>query len=330
MGAREYSGDAALTKVARCLLKAKRILLTTHLEPDGDGIGGMLALAGLLTPMGKHVTLYSSDPIPYNLHFLPGSHQIRTTLPEKASFDATCIIDTFSFSMVGPLPPRKRLGTLLQIDHHKTQELTPDAALLDPKSSSVGELIYRLSFALGAPISREVAKHIYCAIFCDTGSFRYAKTTPEALRVAADMVERGADPWEMTANIHESHPVSRNRLLGEALRTLTLSDDGRCAAICLTRDMYEKTGANDALTDGFINFARGVAGVEVAVQLSEVQQEVFQVAFRSRGRVDVSRIAAAFGGGGKKNAAGCRLEGEPNAILQRIFDEATRHVCYDS
>jgi phosphoesterase RecJ-like protein len=310
--------------IANHLRSSQKVLLTTHLAPDGDGIGGILALGALLEQLGKEVTLYSSDPVPYYFRFLYGAEKVIDSLPEGASFDATCILDTYSLSLVGPLPPREKLGCLIQIDHHKTRDFAPDMALVDPKSSSVGELVYRISGELGTEVTKEIAKCIYCSIFCDTGSFRYGKTTPEAMRVAADMLEKGVDPWEMTTNIHENHPPSRNRLLGEALRTLTISEDGCCAAIWLTQEMIEQTGATSELTDGFINYARGITGVEVAVQLFEVKPQMYQVSFRSRGKVNVSQIAATFGGGGKKNAAGCRIEGTPETVLQKIFQEAQR------
>lgn len=311
--------EGAVERVAEILRSARRVLLTTHLSPDGDGVGGVLALALLLRSRGVEVLAYLRDPVPYNLNFLPGREQIVHEIPETARFDATCVLDTNAEALIGALPPRERLGTVVLIDHHRKQEPFADVAFIDPESASVGEMLYRLAKKLPARLTRDIAKNIYCSIFCDTGGFRYSSTNPMAFRVAAEMLELGVDAWEMTSHLQESHPAARQHLLGEVLRTLTLSDDGRCAAIFLSREMFSRWGASEELTDGFINFARGIAGVEVAVQFLEREPGGYQVSFRSRGRVDVSQIARALGGGGKRRAAGCRLEGQPAALLTRVF-----------
>lgn len=315
----------AASRVIDTLRASQHVLISSHTEPDGDAVGGVLALGAILKALGKNVTLYLHDPVPFNLRFLPGAREIVSSLPPEASFDTTCIIDTNALEKVGPaLPPRERLGVMVLIDHHQQQSPFADVSWVEPQSASVGELMYYLARKLSVEITLDIARCIYCAIFCDTGSFRYSCTNPTALRVAAEMVERGVDPWEMTAQIHESNPLSRHLLLGEVLRTLTLSPDGRCAAILITREMLKKTGATEDVTDGFINFARGINGVEVAVQLHELERDIYQVGFRSRGRVDVSLIARSLGGGGHKNAAGCRLVGSPELILKRIFEETSK------
>lgn len=326
MDGQDARPQASADQIAVLLRGARRVLLTTHTAPDGDGVGGCLALAGLLRGLGKEVTVYLQDPLPHNLRFLPGADTVVHD-PPADPFDVSCALDTPTLDALGPrLPPREQLGTFVSIDHHRRATPFADLTWNCPDSASVGELVRELAAALPAEITREIATCIYCSIFCDTGSFRYSRTNPTAMRVAAEMLERGVDPWEMTVHIHESHPASRNRLLGEVLRTLTLSEDGRCAAILITRDMFARTGGDEALTDGFINFARGIEGVEVAIQLCEVGDDLYRVGFRSRGKVDVSQIASVLGGGGKRNAAGCYLAGPGSEVLAKVFSAAAKRT----
>jgi phosphoesterase RecJ-like protein len=316
-----------VAQLADHFLRAQHILLTTHTTPDGDGIGGSLGLAQILRSLGKNVTVYLQDPVPYNLRFLPGADTITHQVPDGASFDLTCSLDAPNLAALGSkLPARPTLGLFVSIDHHRRAEPFADLTWNRPDSASVGELVYQLAQTLGVEVTRDIATCLYCAIFCDTGGFRYSRTNPHAMRVAAELLERGVDPWEITVHIQESHPASRNLLLGEVLRTLTLSPDGRCAAITITREMFERTGGSEALTDGFINFARGIEGVEVAIQLIEVDDESYRIGFRSRGRVDVSQVAGLLGGGGKKNAAGCQLCGTHGEILSRVFSAVAQVV----
>lgn len=327
LSARTDRHEDALPLVCDALAAARRILCVIHAGPDGDAAGSSLGLALALSEMGKDVTVFCHTGVPYNLGFLPGLSRVVDKVPEDAAFDATTVCDVGASHRIGPgLPERARLGTLLNIDHHLSCDDFGDVNYVDADAAAVGVLVARILKRMGHAPSPAVATNLYTSLLTDTGSFRYSSTNPEALRVAADMVAAGADPWEVSSAIYEQNPVERLHLLREALGTLSVSDDGLFASLTITHAMTQAIGARKELSDGFINFARGIRGVEVACQLTEPAPgtgEPWTLSFRSRGKVNVARVAQRFDGGGHHNAAGGRILGDRDEILRRI-SEAVR------
>jgi phosphoesterase RecJ-like protein len=208
------------------------------------------------------------------------------------------------------------------VDHHRTWD--PDFAdvyLRDERAAATGVLLFELAKRLGI-MTPDIAMALYCCIVTDTGSFRYANTTAATLHIAAELIDTGLDPWMMTSHIYESHPKQRVALLGEVLNTLRVSPCGRLAFLRIDHSMLERHQASESLTDGFINYARGIDGVEVATLLrgGGGAEEEWRVSFRSRGAVDVSGLAAKFGGGGHHHAAGCSMTG----TFDDVEDQLTR------
>jgi phosphoesterase RecJ-like protein len=185
-------------------------------------------------------------------------------------------------------------------------------------------LIYRLLAPLRLECTLPLAEGLYCSILSDTGSFRYQNTNSEALEIAAALLRTGVDPWRVASSLYETRPIGELQLLSKALQTLRLSADGRAAALMVDGQMLEETGCTTDQVDGFINFARGIEGTEVALLLRPIGRMV-RVSMRSRGNVDVSTIAAEFGGGGHHNASGCRIQGEADQITEMLFAAVTKH-----
>ena len=180
--------------------------------------------------LGREVTVYNPDELPYNFKFLRGADQVARSLPRDAAYDLTVVTDAGAFDRLGPdVPPRPRCGTVLNLDHHITTEPFGDINYVDPHAASVGILAYKIIEGLKHPLSHEAAECIYASILADTGSFRYSSTDPECFRIAARLLEAGVDPWEMTVRVYEQQPLARMRLLAEALarrRHASLRDDG--------------------------------------------------------------------------------------------------------
>jgi phosphoesterase RecJ-like protein len=168
-------------------------------------------------------------------------------------------------------------------------------------------------------VDLDTALGIYTAVITDTGSFRYSNASQEAFTVAGEMVASGVNAWSIAEKLYESQPHKRLELLALALATLTVSPHGDVAAITVTLDMYAKTGTDAELTDGFINYPRSIRGVEVAVFFREIKPGLFKVGFRSKGKVNVSALAAKFGGGGHHNAAGCTISGLLGEVREQVF-----------
>lgn len=298
----------------------RSFLITTHENPDGDAVGSSLALAGYLKRLGKDVTVHFCDPVPELYRFLPLADSVRQDLPDQ-DFDVCFVLDVGEFRRAGKLVNDcRRIGMFINIDHHLTCDRFGTINYIDSAAAASGVLVYRLIKAAGHDIDYDTALALYTSIITDTGSFRYSNANPEAFAIAGELVATGINTWSIAEKLYESQPRQRLELLALALSTLSFSTNGDCASITVTLDMYEKVGACAELTDGFVNYPRSIRGVEVAVFFREIQPHLFKVGFRSKGKIDVSRLAAAFGGGGHHNAAGCTLTGDLAEVRRRVFD----------
>ena len=298
--------------------RAQRVVVAGHVDPDGDALGSCLAWALVLRKLGKEVIVYNRDPVPYTYKFLPGSEMLVNQLPQQA--DLLCLLDCSEFSRAGSeLENWRGYNRSLCIDHHLTTDCKADINLVYPQACATGELIYELILCLDPGFRDDVAINLYTAILTDTGSFRYSNATPSSFAIAGELVARGVDPWEITQAVFESQPLGRIRLIGRVLESLRLSASGRVAAVAVSEAVFQETGTNSEYTDGLVNYPRSIAGVEVAFLARETGPGQYKLSFRSRGKVNVARLAAEFGGGGHHNAAGCRLEGELPELIDRVF-----------
>ncbi len=299
-------------------------LVTTHEGPDGDAVGSSLALGCYLRRLGKDVTVYLSDPVPDLYAFLPQAGSVVHAIPDR-SFDACFVLDVGEFRRAGKeLGSFAKVGKFVNIDHHLLCERFGAINLIDAEAAATGVLIHRIIRAAGHEVDYETALCIYTAVITDTGSFRYSNANQDAFTVAGEMVACGVNAWFVAERLYESQPAKRLELLALALATLTVSPKGDVASITVMLDMYEKTGTNAELTDGFINYPRSIRGVEVAVFFREVKPGSFKVGFRSKGKVNVSALAAKFGGGGHHNAAGCNIDGPLEEIRRQVFSHLAR------
>lgn len=306
--------------IADALASCATVLISVHRSPDGDALGSQLALMLALEKLGKRVSVHNLDPVPEIYRFLPQTARITSGAAPAGSFDGFVVLDAD--------PPRTGLfdgkypaRSLINIDHHVTNPLEWPLTWLDAQASATGEMIYRLIGRLGVPVDRDIALCLYTAIFTDTGSFRYSNTTSEAMKIAAALLEAGADPWLVTENVYESFAYRRLKLLGSVLSGMERSGDGSIAWVTVTDELYRMTGATSEDTENFVNFVRSVKGVEVAVLFRQTGGRQFKVSLRSKGRVDLSSLAQSLGGGGHKNAAGCTLDGSLEEVRGRVIAE---------
>ncbi len=307
--------------IVKAISDGQRFLLTGHRHPDGDSLGAVTGLYGVLKALGKEAVIFNDAPLPEQFHFLPYAELTQTSIAPDDRFDVTILCDCGSANRAGhgfPSSPEQR-GTFVVIDHHQTSEMEGDVIYNDPSAAAVGMLIYELAQALDVTITQDIAKSLYTAILSDTGSFRYDKTNPHVLRVAADLLETGIKPWDISSALYESAPIARQRLLARTLDTLDILADGKLATIHITSDMFDATGALPHMTDGFINFARGIKGVEVAVMFRK-QEGGWKLSFRSRGRINVADVASQLGGGGHRNAAGTFLNGSLEDVKESVCE----------
>ena len=298
----------AMEEVTRLMASAEKFLVMSHRNPDGDALGSALAVRHLLAAQGKKATVWIPDEVPSYYRFLEGADEIVRSLPAAEVFDATIVVDTADPALLAePLPPRETSGTVAIIDHHATGKAWGDIYLNIP-AAAVGEIIFDLARAMSADLSVGFAECVYTAVMTDTGSFHYSSTTPKVMRLAADCMELGVLPWKMAMNVYETFPQGRLGLLSDVLSTLVVDLDGRFATATASLDMLARHGLGPDALEDFVNFPRGIEGVEVAALIRERGDGAIRVSLRSRGRVDVSLVALHFGGGGHHDAAGCTLK----------------------
>lgn len=313
-------------RIARILLKTRSILIASHIQPDGDALGALLGMGLALEAAEKEVFMYNPGPIPKNLSFLPGIEKIHAELPEKTELPETLVfLDCGAADRVPLLMGRfSDFSHIINLDHHPSNTDFGTENLVDEKASSTTVLVYRVLREMGISIPQNAAVSLYTGIFTDTGSFRFANTNAESFAIAEDLLRLGVEPKSVAESIEAGYPFSQMKLLRKILGTLSLSPDGKMAAMELDLEMLKETGADDTESAGFINYGRNIAGVELAVLIKETAKKnaegktLYKVSLRGNGLVDTTLIALPHGGGGHKAASGFTTDMEPEKILPML------------
>ncbi len=311
------------TRIKELTDKGETFLITTHIDPDGDAVGSAMATYFALVAAGKKAHVYLKDNVPYRYSFLPQPPEIEHKVPE-AKFDGIFVVDCGNFFRVGEgYEKLKGKGTLVNIDHHDTNEAFGELNVIDERASSTAEILYLIFKSLNVPFDYNIAANIYTAVLTDTGSFNYENTNSRAFLICEEMTRFGVSPAYVAGQVYESHPKERYHLLCLVLSTLQTYSNDRVAVAGVTKEMFEKTGTNREYTDGFVEMIREIKGTEVACFLREIGPGRYKVSMRSRGRVNVASVASTFGGGGHKNAAGCVIEGSLEEAKSKLVGAFT-------
>jgi phosphoesterase RecJ-like protein len=312
--------QAALERACEVLRAARRILLTTHRRPDGDGTGSMAGLASILRAAGKTAVIYSVDPIARRYKWLPLVSTTVHTIPFDERFDCTVVVDCADISLLGDtLPPPEVCGQLITLDHHASGHPFGDLPVSDPSAAAVGVLVFRIAQHIGWPITVEAAVPLYVSLISDTGGFRHANTNAEALHVGSELIRLGVVPATIAASLEERPSPGKLRLLGSVLSTLELQCAGRVGVLSVTTDMVEGARASWEDIEGMVNWARNADGVQIGVLLTTAKGGGVRVSMRSRSeRVDVGKVCMSLGGGGHPGAGGCHLEGDLASTKERV------------
>ncbi len=297
-----------LSQVVELIEKKQNFAITTHVRPDGDGIGSSLGLYWLLNSLGKNAEVILRDTVPGSYRQLPGADGIRQVAEVNGKYDAVFVIECSDVTRPGINNLENQFT--VNIDHHATSEHFGTVNWIDSTASAVGEMIYNLCKAIGGRISKEIAECVYMALVTDTGSFHFPNTTDRTLKVASELVKAGAKPSVISEAVYNNYSWSRIELMRRVLETVRRDKTGCVAWMRQTLEMVEKSGAVDGDNSGFVNMPLVAKEVEAAVYMREVQPGAYRVSLRSKGDLNVARIAEKFGGGGHKNAAGCRVTGD--------------------
>ena len=319
----------SFTAARRLVDGARKIVLTTHVQPDGDGLGSEVAFARWLRSEGKDVTILNPNPTPRRLAFFheifpAEGFQADRAAELLAGADLLVVLDISVPGRLGPLqgPVGEHRPPTLIIDHHAGAATIEGVDVRDEQAAATGEIVYRMLTAWGAEIEPPVATALYAAIAYDTGGFRYANTRVTTHEIAADLLRLGADMALVHRHLFESMTPARVRLLAHVLSSFELSAGGRVASAILPRATLKGFGAEPDDVDGAVEALRSIEGVVMAVVVREVRDGATKVSFRSRGDADVNAFARGFGGGGHKNASGAYFEEPLVQVAARVIPAA--------
>jgi phosphoesterase RecJ-like protein len=303
-------------------------LVAGHIRPDCDVLGSQIALGLALQGLGKNVEIWNSDGVPSAYSFLPQQELVRRPPPEKHAFDVVVAVDTANYERLGIV--RDRISShkiLINIDHHGSNPRYGDLNWIEPKAAASGELVYGLLRANAWAITPSIAANLLAAISTDTGSFQYPSTTPQSLRIAASLMEAGANLGELSRLCYSSYPVRRVRLLQAVLGTLKLVSNERIGILWLTPELYQQAGARREDSEGLIDHIRGINTLLIAMVFEQIEENCIRISLRSKSdTISVDSIARQFGGGGHPMAAGVTIKGEASNVEAMVVKAATEAI----
>jgi len=304
-----------LEDVLRQIGQRERFVLTSHARPDGDAIGSALACCQVLRAMGKHADVVLHDGVPRIYRSLPFADQVVQSNRVTHGYEAAIILECDSIH-------RTRLEGLenqflISIDHHVSGRPFADVNWIDPHAVATAEMVFRLAREAGVKFSPEIATCLYTALMTDTGSFMFQGTNENTFALARELVLAGADPAHCARGIYFAHSIAKLRLLGEALRNLQV--EGHIGYVWVTQKQMERSDAKEEDCEGLVNYVLSIAGIEVAAFFRELADGRYRVSLRSKGKIDVARVAESFGGGGHECASGCSLDGPLAEAVRQVM-----------
>ncbi len=312
------SKDSSYAQVVKLIKDHNSFLITTHVNPDGDGLGAESALFAALRKLGKKVQVVNHDPLPYKFDFLAFTpfYQASDIIPDH---EVCFVLDAGDFSRIREGVQRKEFTTLVNIDHHYSNDRYGNYNLVVPEAAATGEVVYELIKAMKVKVDKDIAQGIYTSIVTDTGRFRYPSTTPRIFRLAADLEEAGANVSQISESIFGDISKEALELTRLALASIHTTDKGAIGTMTLTLGDFIKSKASDDDTENLINLVRNLDTVQIAAFLKERSDGRIKLSLRSKNGINVANVAKLFGGGGHSYAAGAVLEGPLDKALKAVL-----------
>ncbi len=327
---------ARAREFAAALKPGQRVCITTHVNPDGDGLGSEVGMVHLLRAQGIDAIITNPTATPPRFSFLfddlPAVDRSAEAVKELRRAELIIVLDISDLTRLGMLieTVRDRGVPVACIDHHVSAGiLPPGPRYLDADAAATGELIFEVAKGNDWPITQAAARALYVAILTDTGGFRFSNTRPRTLRVAADLLEAGVDAEEIYLEVYARAPEGRPRLFAEALQTLVVEHDFGLAWVTVPPGAIERLGVSSDDLDGVVEFPRQIEGVRMALLFREIAQGRVKVSLRSVGDVDVAAFAKAYGGGGHTKAAGLSISGSLAEVQATVLKAAREYLGTD-
>jgi len=317
-----------IQEIAHAIQFNQRFLVATHIRPDGDAVGSVLAMTKMLRQLGKQADAYCNDPVPMAYRFLPLVETIRDRVSQPSRYEVAILVDCGDFGRVGTAlaDAITQVPFLIGIDHHVSHEGFGNIFWNDAGASSTCEMLYDLSLRLSLTVDSDLATALYTGILADSGAFRFSNTNQRVLEIAARLVAAGAHPAFIAEQVYDSTSVQSLRLLARILATLSFYGEDRLATAEISQEMFSETGSSPSDAEGFINFLRSVRTVAMAILFREGADGKIHVSLRSKGTTDVAAFARRRGGGGHRHAAAFETDGTLAAVRSRFTSEALSYL----
>jgi phosphoesterase RecJ-like protein len=307
---------AVVDEICDAILSRRRFLLTSHARPDGDSIGSQLAMAYALDALGREVRIVNADPAPDHYREFPGLDRIEIGPHSDADADALIVMECSDLSRTGVTGLDRHF--IINIDHHAGNKMYGAVNWFDESAAACSEMVFDVIRALGVPLTREIATHIYLAILTDTGSFHHSNITPRTFDICRQAVEAGVNPAAMARRVFDSNSFGKLKLIGALLDSMELIDDGRLAVLQMDDSMLQLCGCTHNDTEGVINLPLTAREIQAVVFFKIGANGEVRVSMRSKYDVDVRMVASGYGGGGHKNAAGFTVNGRLDDVRPEI------------
>jgi bifunctional oligoribonuclease and PAP phosphatase NrnA len=314
----------AIQTIVDAIRARQRFVLSSHARPDGDSIGSQLAMAYALRALGKDVICVNKDAAPSNLMPFPGVGEIRVAPEVAGVYDAAIVMECGDLSRTGVAGLDRSF--VINIDHHPGNTSYGQINWFDASAAACAEMVFDLIVALGAPISIEIATHVYLAIVTDTGSFHYSGITAHTFDICRQLLDAGVDPVSMSRQIFDSNSMGRLRIMGALLNDMQIDSSGRIATFVADDAMLSAAGGSYEDTEGVVNLPLTVKDIVAVVFLKQIGGDEYRVSLRSKGDYDVGSVAKTYGGGGHKNAAGCTVRGAISELRAQLVERVHRVI----
>jgi phosphoesterase RecJ-like protein len=318
-----------MREVISAIRENDRFMIATHVRPDGDAIGSLLAMKLILQRLGKKVDAYAQDRFPPEFDFLPGTIEVGNKPFDSAEYEVAILVDCGDFDRVGDDLAefiRAQVPCVINIDHHIPSKPFGNIYWVEPSASSTCEMLFDLCMSLSLAPDAELSSLLYTGIVTDTGSFRFSNTNQRVFEIICILVGAGADPAFIATHVYDSATPEKLKLLSQVLGTVEFHAGSRIASAQLTRTMLSNSSASYMDSEGFINHIRSVKSVDLAILFREGSDGLIHVSMRSRQGIDVAKLAQRHGGGGHRQAAACRIPGSIQSVRSMFIGEAASFI----
>jgi len=302
--------------ISKKIIESERIVITSHLRPDGDSICTALALSFMGELLGKEVAIINRDNTPFPFNNFPDIEKVQIGDIAPQHFDMIIFLECANVSRSG----QDNLDNYFKvnIDHHHSNDYYADINWVNPNASAVGEIVYELGEKLNIQFTPQIASHLYCAIVSDTGSFQFSNTTAKSFEVCHRLVNNGADPIKISDLLFNNNLPEKIKLLGRVLSTLQMNEEGNIAVITMFKEDLQSLNLRETDTEDITTIARSIKGVELVLFFKEMDKDTFRISIRSKDTANAAVVAEKFGGGGHVHAAGFTVSGKYEKLLKEI------------